>query len=141
MGNDPYHWASGSDCYHLCCGRNYFHCHTARQIKVGGVTHSVYMVTVLGRSRWVGSHRVYTWSQCSAVQSGWGHTECVHGHTVRQIKVGGITEYKRFYKCKVQILGKCLTTRMCSLVPRPSHCHATLGVHLKYRGGIPSPGM
>ena len=108
MGSDPYHRASSSDCHHLCRGWNHLHCHTARQIKVGGVTQSVYMITLLGRSRWVRSHRVYTWSHCSADQGGWGHTECTWshcsavqggwghtdciGHTARLFKVGGVTQ-------------------------------------------------
>ena len=70
MGSDPYHWASGSDCHHLCCGRNYFHRHNAWQIKVGGVTH--------GHS-------------AQQIKVG-GVTQCIHGHSAQQVKVGGVTQ-------------------------------------------------
>ena len=83
------------------------HCHTARQIKVGGVTRSVhghtawqikvggvaqsaYMVTLLGRSRWVGSQSVHGHT-ARQIKVG-GVTQSVHCHTAQQIKVGGVTQ-------------------------------------------------
>ena len=85
--------------------------HSADQ---GGWGHSVYMVTALGISRWVGS-------------------QCIHGHSAQHIKVGGVAEYKRSSKCKVQILGQCPTTRMSSMFPDlPSVM--LLIIHTKNRG-------
>ena len=58
------------------------------------VAGTIFIVTLLSRSRWVGSlsllgrtRWVGSLSHCLADQGGWGHF-----HTARQIKVGGVTQ-------------------------------------------------